>query len=65
MKKRTDRRSRPRDAHARRLDLAALSKDVDYLAFKEELGEVLSPSERAILEAARSAEAPKPIGGGS
>jgi hypothetical protein len=47
-------RRRPAEAGGRRLPAGLLS-DPDYLAFKEQLGERLAPSERAILDAHRQA----------
>jgi hypothetical protein len=53
-------------AAARPAVLADLADDPAYLAIKEELGEVLTASERARLEAARAGSSgPKPAGGGA
>lgn len=45
------------------LTLRELNADPEYLRIKQQLGEVLSPQERAMLDAARSAPGPKRAGG--
>jgi hypothetical protein len=52
------------DRESARSFLRSLVDDVGYLEFKESIGEVLAPSERARLEAARAAAAEQPEGGG-
>jgi hypothetical protein len=53
------------DAPTVREFLAASSRDLGYLAVKEQLGEPLSASERALLEANRAAQRhPAGKGGG-
>lgn len=56
--RRPPRPQRPGDA---RRTLRALSIDPDYLRIKAEVGEPLTPAERAILDAARSVGPLKPI----